>query len=105
MWQRLIDDGIPYAIILEDDARLEDGFAAAIDSLMEIERDWDFVSLSPKQRYPADRMIALSDGERSLVRVRRRFGGLVGYLIRLEAAAVFYRWSDRLHLRVARKAS
>ena len=36
LWERLVAAGTPCALILEDDARLEDGFAVIIDEAMKI---------------------------------------------------------------------
>ncbi|MDE0380937.1 MAG: glycosyltransferase family 25 protein [Rhodospirillales bacterium] len=97
LWERIVDDKIPYAIILEDDARLQYKFSAAIEEILLAKVSWDFVSLSPKRRYPADRALAYLGDGRSLVRVSRRFGGLVGYLIRREGAEILlhYCWPIR----------
>ena len=97
LWERIVAARIPCAIILEDDARLEDGFSVIVEEILKAETRWDFVSLSPKRRYSVDRVLSVLDGSRSLVRFRRRFGGLVGYLIRREAAEtlIHYCWGIR----------
>ena len=86
IWQRMVEAGTPCAIILQDDARLEDGFAVIVEEILKADVEWDIVNLAPKRQYRIDRMLAVLDGVRWLVRYRRRFGGAVGYLIRLEAA-------------------
>ena len=95
LWQHLVDTGTPCAIVLEDDAVLEDGFPVIIDALLKT--DWDVVLLSPKKRYPVHQELAVLDGQRFLVRYRRRVGTTVGYLIRREAAQALlhYCWHIR----------
>ena len=96
LWQHLVDTGTSHAIVLEDDAALEDGFPAIIDAILKTDRDWDVVLLSPKRRYGVDRELAMLDGQRVLVRYRRRVGGCVGYLIRLEAAEALLHYCWRI---------
>ena len=86
LWQRMVETGTPSALILEDDARLEDGFAVIVEEILKADVEWDIVNLAPKRQYRIDRMLAVLDGVRWLVCYGRRFGGAVGYLIRLEAA-------------------
>lgn len=88
VWERLVQTETPYAIILEDDARLEDGFASVVEEILKAEAQWDFVYLALRKRYRMDRVLALLGGRWSLARVRRRAGGTVGYLIRREAAEI-----------------
>jgi len=97
LWRHLVDTGTRYAIVLEDDARLEDGFPAVIHDLMSMRGDWDVVMLSPKRIYAVDREIAALSTDRRLVRFARRVAGAVGYLIRLEAAEdlLHYCWRIR----------
>ena len=96
VWERLVQARTPYAIILEDDARLEDGFVPIIEEIIKAEAEWDFVYLAPRKRYRMDRVLPLHGGSRSLVRFRRRAGGAVGYLIRLEAAEVLLHYCWRI---------
>ena len=97
LWQRLVETRTRYAIILEDNARLEDGFRAVIHDLMKMAGEWDIVMLSPKRVYAVDREVAALATDRRLVRFARRVAGAVGYLIRLEAAEnlVHYCWRIR----------
>ena len=96
IWQRMVEAGTPSAIVLQDDARLEDGFATIIEEIMKADVEWDIVNLAPKRQYRIDRMLAVLDGVRWLVRYRRRFGGAVGYLIRLEAAEALLHYCWRI---------
>ena len=96
VWERLVQANTPYAIVLEDDARLEDGFAPVVEEIMKAEAEWEFVYLAPKKRYRMDRVLPLLGGSRSLVRFRRRAGGAVGYLIRREAAEVLLHYCWRI---------
>ena len=96
IWQRMVETGTPSAIILQDDARLEDGFAVIVEEIMKADVEWDIVNLAPKRQYRIDRMLAVLDGVRWLVRYRRRFGGAVGYLIRLEAAEALLHYCWRI---------
>ena len=98
LWEHLVETGTPYAIVLEDDTRLDDGFPAVIESVMAANVNWDVALLSVKKRYAVDRVVAPLGAGRSLVRHKRRVGGGTrGYIIRLEAAQVLlhYCWRVR----------
>lgn len=96
LWERLVETGTPCALILEDDARLEDGFAVIIDEAMKIAAEWDVVYLARmKKPLRTVRTVAVLDGCRWLVQCRRRTGG-VGYLIRLEAAEALLHYCWRI---------
>ncbi|MDE0407754.1 MAG: glycosyltransferase family 25 protein, partial [Alphaproteobacteria bacterium] len=96
LWERLVETGTPHAIVLEDDARLEDGFPVVVEEILKSGVEWDVVHLAPKKRYAIERVLAVLDGVRWLVRYRRRFGGAVGYLIRLEAAEALLHYCWRI---------
>ena len=100
LWERLVETGTPYAIVLEDDVRLDDDFTAVVEKIMRnaAATKWDAILLSVKRQYPIDLPIAFLHGNRWLVRHKRRVGGGTrGYLIRLEAveALLHYCWRIR----------
>lgn len=95
-WERLSDAGTPYAVVLEDDARLEDGFAEVVEKIVDAETGWDFVYLAMRRRYRMDRVLSLPGGSHALVRCRRRAGGAVGYLIRPGAAEALLHYCWRI---------
>lgn len=98
LWEGMVETGTPYAIILEDDARLDDDFTVVIEKIMEnaAATKWDVILLSAKRQYPIDLTLAFLHGNRWLVRYRRRVGGTVGYLIRREAAEALLHYCWRI---------
>ena len=96
LWERLVETRTPCALILEDDARLEDGFAAAVGEAVKIAAEWDVVYLARmKKPLRTVRTVAVLDGCRRLIQCRRRTGG-IGYLIRLEAAEALLHYCWRI---------
>jgi len=96
LWERLVETGIPCALVLEDDARLEDGFRKVVAEAVKIQDEWDVVYLAAmKKPLRTVRMIAALDGCRWLIQCRRRTGG-VGYLIRLDAAKALLHYCWRI---------
>lgn len=88
LWERLVETRTPYALILEDDARLEDGFREVVVDVMSIQDEWDIAYLAEtKNPQRMVGMIATLDKGRRLIQCRSRMSGR-GYLIRLEAAKV-----------------
>ena len=98
VWERMVESGTPYAIVFEDDARLDDDFTVVIEKIMEnaAAAEWDVILLSAKKRYPIDRALTSLHGDRRLVRYGRRVGGTVGYLIRREAAEALLHYCWRI---------
>ena len=97
LWERLVETRTPCALILEDDARLEDGFREIVAEVMSIQDEWDVAYLAETKRpQRVVRMMAELDSGRRLIQVRRRMSGR-GYLIRLEAAEFLlgYCWRIR----------
>ena len=87
LWQKIIDKGIPFAVILEDDAVLKDDFFAVVRDAVENKTDWDMIILHPKKRYAVDTVICNIGKEgRQLVRYKRRVGQTLAYIITAEAA-------------------
>ena len=87
LWEKIVAERTPCALILEDDARLEDRFREVVEGAVNLHDEWDVVYLARmKKPLRMVRMVALLlDGSHRLIQCRRRTGG-VGYLIRLEAA-------------------
>lgn len=99
LWERLVETGTAYAVILEDDTRLDDNFTVIVEKIMEnaAATEWDVVVLSMKRQYPIDRSLASLHGNWQLVRHRRRIGGVTrGYLIRREAAEALLHYCWRI---------
>lgn len=44
-WQRIVDEQLDYAIVLEDDQKLTPDFAKVHDVLAKLERNWSFIKL------------------------------------------------------------
>ncbi len=50
-WQQIVDDDLDFSIVLEDDIRLLDNFAAVLELLSKLPHgDWDFIKLYPLTR-------------------------------------------------------
>ena len=85
LWQRMVEQGIDCAIVLEDDAVLDKDFFEVAARLLEIDWQWDLALLSSHDR-KFDRVLCEVCNGRRLVRHRRRAWGTVAYIIRRPAA-------------------
>lgn len=45
-WQRIVDEKLDYAVILEDDILLQDGIQEALDAISSINEPWDLIKLA-----------------------------------------------------------
>jgi glycosyl transferase family 25 len=71
IYRMMIERGLPFALILEDDARLEKDCLAAIETAVKVApRDWDVIRLIERSSRPLQRLREIGRG-RSLVRYLR----------------------------------
>lgn len=79
-YQQIVLSGVPYALVLEDDAVLPESLCALVQAVVrELPACWDFVQLAKPPRHAVQRLAALPRA--SLVRYSRIPSGTVGYLI------------------------
>lgn len=96
VWERIVEAEIPLAIVLEDDARLEDGFRETIAELLKYHAAFDVAYLAHmKKPLRTVCTIASMDSGRRLIQCRRRTGG-VGYIVRLGGAEALLRHCWRI---------
>jgi glycosyl transferase family 25 len=88
--QRMVDENIPAAVILEDDVTFEPDFPDVLRALMASGRRWDIVRFlgSPKIYRLGRRLIAPLCGRYWLARIPGTHGGAHAYLLTQRAAKV-----------------
>lgn len=88
IYQKLVDDGLDYALVLEDDARLHEDTKATLEALIKSGTDFDIIRLlgSPKVAKGKHRKIAKLFKDFWLVRLRTAPGGAHATLISLKGA-------------------
>lgn len=71
IYRSIVERGLPYALVLEDDARLEtDCLRALAVALKTVPRDWDIIRLIETSSRPLQRLVDIGQGK-SLVRYLR----------------------------------
>ncbi len=50
VWQKMVDENIPVALILEDDVEITGDLGAVIDTLVSMDSDWDYIKLAEHTR-------------------------------------------------------
>ncbi|WP_100657582.1 glycosyltransferase family 25 protein [Alteromonas flava] len=50
VWQRMVDENIQLAVVLEDDVQLNTTLADAISAIQEMPNDWDYIKLAQHAR-------------------------------------------------------
>ena len=84
IWQKLVDEKIPYAIVLEDDLHIEPSFAAVLANIASL-TDWDLIKLSDNRDNPFFQQQPLGE-EFTLGNYRKVPNGTQGYAISLSGA-------------------
>ncbi len=85
LWERMIKDNIPHALVLEDDADWNTDFAEVINSLQNIPHKWEVILLSVSRKFKINKILC-DVGKYKLVRYKTRATSTAGYLINLYAA-------------------
>lgn len=90
LWQKIIDETIPAALILEDDVILKDDFPAVLQSLLAHPYPWKMVRFlgSPKVARLRQRRVADLEHGYHLTRLSTSPGGAHAYVIKCEAAKI-----------------
>lgn len=89
-WKKIIDDGLDFAVILEDDLLLEPNFKDVIESVSNIEAEWHYLKLScPFKRRPyteAQSIKTTKNNSVSLVDYKKPPTGTVAQVVSHEGA-------------------
>jgi glycosyl transferase, family 25 len=82
VWQHIVDENLPAAVVCEDDADLPGSFRAIVREIVsELAAGWDMVKLSAKPDHAMRPLLPLSSHPSSIVRYSRVPGGTTCYLI------------------------
>lgn len=82
LWQRVANENIPCALILEDDSEWDDDLLSVTVAVEHLQWRWGVVLLSGKRHKIRGRELAtLGDRNRRLVLCERRIGSAVGYMV------------------------
>ena len=86
LWQRMVDEQTPYALIMEDDAVCADDLFESAAALPEVGWQWDVVLIGyVKRKHKAKVLCEVTPG-RKLVRYRRPAWLALAYLMSLDGA-------------------
>lgn len=87
-YQKIVDDAIPHALILEDDAGLESDLPEVIRLMVNSPIEWDMIRFLDKKKVYRKkcRSIGLIDSTHELARLPTNSGGAYGYLMTNRAA-------------------
>ena len=86
LWRRMADDNIPAAVILEDDARLRPGFAAAVAEAAACDWQWDLIYLYYGDSKKVCRELQPLGGGHSLVQLKGTLNKAAAYMLSLDGA-------------------
>lgn len=108
IYQRMVDQGIETALILEDDISCADDLKAVLQEVMQAPtRGWQVIRLQSTKRSVAQPSTARATGEavadvgpRTIFRIRTSVLGGCGYLIRRTAAEAMLKRSERIEMPV-----
>ena len=93
-WRRIVNEGLPYAAIFEDDIHLGADAAALLQSGDWIPGEADIVKIETKLQYArVDRSSVGKAGDRTLNRMRSKHAGAGGYIVTRRCAQRLLRMS------------
>ena len=95
IWQRMADEKIPSALILEDDSDWDDDLESVVADIDNLDWRWAVVLLSGKKRRRQGRVLTATGDNRRLMLLRRRIVTTAGYMVS--------QWGARLLLEYCRE--
>lgn len=95
-WQRMLDDGVDFAIILEDDVLLANSFVYLARTIAELELPWHVLKLAEPYARVKSKKIERC-GAATMVRYPHIPLGTSAYVINREGAETMLRWSERFY--------
>ncbi|GAA0559943.1 glycosyltransferase family 25 protein [Rheinheimera aquimaris] len=84
LWQRMVDEQIPLALILEDDIDLEAEFVTVLQKISQLD-NWDMIKLADDRDGKGEQKLALGDGY-ELVNFAKVPNCTTGYALTLQGA-------------------
>ncbi|MDX3774630.1 glycosyltransferase family 25 protein [Chromatiaceae bacterium AAb-1] len=84
LWQKMVDDNIPVAVILEDDIEISAGFVQALQQLSRLS-NWDMIKISDDRNGQGEQRLKLDDTY-TLVNFRKVPNCTTAYAITLQGA-------------------
>lgn len=89
-WERIIDDNLDYAIILEDDLLLDSKFSSVISAIPQLKSGWHYLKLScpfKPRPYKTTETVKIHDGQEvALVNYNKSPTGTVAQVVSREGA-------------------
>lgn len=84
-WQRIVQEKLDYAVILEDDQKLHPDFSKALDAIPKLTTEWSFIKLGNPFKTRKETAVETKDGY-SLVRYNKPPSGAGAQVVTYEAA-------------------
>ena len=98
LWERIVSEQIPYAVVLEDDANPDADFMHVVSDVVSCRWKWDVVILSYSARRGGTRTLCPLTGGRTLVLQRRHPWTTAAYLVSLSGAQKLHTYCRRIRL-------
>ncbi len=86
LWQRMVDEQTPYALIIEDDATWDDDFFAVVQACLQSKYYWNIIHLASPEVGRIYSVLQSVGSNRQLARFKHPMGIAAAYLIDLDGA-------------------
>lgn len=97
LWQKIADENIESALVLEDDAGWADDFLPVISKLYNMHCSWDIITFYTDPRtYGGDLAWKIPNTKYSIIRGKLRIGGICAYFIRFNSAKKLLDWCYKI---------
>lgn len=96
IYEKMVAENIPCAVILEDDALFTPEFPAVLRRLKTLETDWDMIRFLGREKCERkNRKIAPLIGQHMLARVTTPFGGAYAYMLTQHTAKKLLQFTQK----------
>ena len=94
--QRIVDEKIATAIVVEDDATFVPDFSAVIAAAVRIPYPWDMILLHTHPKKKVETVLCKIGDSHAVCRMERRTAGTAGYLVSLHGAKKLLRHCEEI---------
>jgi len=94
IWQKMIDENIPYLTIFEDDIYLGEDAEYLLNTFDWIEPEWNIIKIeaTSKKAFLSNNNRKIMDNKRSIAQLRGKNLGTGGYILSLHGAKIYLKY-------------
>lgn len=100
IWQKMVDENIPYLAIFEDDVYLGEQATVLLNEDQWIQQDWNIIKLEAfaDKVFLSQKSIDIAEGQRQIYQLKGKNLGTAGYVLSLQGAKAYLKYIQSVQL-------